>query len=126
MPVAINLSFGNTYGSHDGKSLLERYIDDLSNFWKSVICVGTGNEAASAGICPGDAGKEEERIQLAVQSEEPTLNIQIWKAYTERSGNFICISCGDADRSNTICSRFAEIPDRGNGDFIILWKTEPV
>ena len=26
MPVAINLSFGNTYGSHDGRSLVERYI----------------------------------------------------------------------------------------------------
>ena len=84
MPVAINLSFGNTYGSHDGRSLLERYIDDLSNFWKSVICVGTGNEAASAGHTSGMMQeRKEERIQLAVQSEEPTLNIQIWKAYTD-------------------------------------------
>lgn len=84
MPVAINLSFGNTYGSHDGRSLLERYIDDLSNFWKSVICVGTGNEAASAGHTSGVMQeRKEERIQLAVQSEEPTLNIQIWKAYTD-------------------------------------------
>ena len=84
MPVAINLSFGNTYGSHDGRSLVERYIDDLSNFWKSVICVGTGNEAASAGHTSGMMQeRKEERIQLAVQSEEPTLNIQIWKAYTD-------------------------------------------
>ena len=79
MPVAINLSFGNTYGSHDGRSLVERYIDDLSNFWKSVICVGTGNEAASAGHTSGVLQKrKEERIQLAVQADEPTLNIQIW------------------------------------------------
>ena len=84
MPVAINLSFGNTYGSHDGRSLVERYIDDLSNFWKSVICVGTGTEAASAGHTSGVMQeRKEERIQLAVQSEEPTLNIQIWKAYTD-------------------------------------------
>lgn len=41
-PVAVNLSFGNTYGAHDGNSLLERFIDDLSNYWKSVICVGSG------------------------------------------------------------------------------------
>ena len=70
MPVAINLSFGNTYGSHDGRSLVERYIDDLSNFWKSVICVGTGNEAASAGHTSGRMlqKRKEERIQLAVQS----------------------------------------------------------
>ena len=25
MPIAINISFGNTYGSHDGTSLLERF-----------------------------------------------------------------------------------------------------
>ena len=48
-PVAVNLSFGNTYGPHDGTSLLERYLDDISNYWKSVICVGSGNEGTTAG-----------------------------------------------------------------------------
>lgn len=28
MPVVINLSFGNTYGAHDGSSLLERFLDN--------------------------------------------------------------------------------------------------
>lgn len=28
MPVVINLSFGNTYGAHDGSSLLERFMDN--------------------------------------------------------------------------------------------------
>ena len=53
MPVAINISFGNTYGSHTGKSLLETYIDDISNLWKSVFCVGSGNEGAAAGHAGG-------------------------------------------------------------------------
>ena len=84
MPGASNLSVGIIYGSLDRRRLVERYIDDLSNFWKSVICVGTGNEAASAGHTSGVMQeRKEERIQLAVQSEEPTLNIQIWKAYTD-------------------------------------------
>ena len=34
MPVAINISFGNTYGSHDGTSLVERFLDEMSNVWK--------------------------------------------------------------------------------------------
>ena len=38
MPVAVNISFGNTYGPHDGTSLLERFIDDISNIWKNCIC----------------------------------------------------------------------------------------
>lgn len=47
MPVAINLSFGNNYGSHDGASLLETYLDNVSSYWKSCIVTGTGNEGAS-------------------------------------------------------------------------------
>ena len=83
-PVAINLSFGNTYGSHDGTSLLERFIDDISGVWKNSICIGTGNEAASAGHTSGQLRDEEEAvIELAVQDRQPSLNIQIWKEYTD-------------------------------------------
>lgn len=84
MPIAVNISFGNTYGSHDGTSLLERYIDDMSNFWKSAICIGSGNEAASAGHTSGRARVgTEEVIQLAVQDRQPTMNIQLWKSYAD-------------------------------------------
>jgi len=84
MPVAINISFGNTYGPHDGTSLLERFIDDISNIWKNSICIGTGNEAASAGHTSGMLREDEETIiQLAVQNSQPALNIQIWKEYTD-------------------------------------------
>ena len=48
-PVAINISFGNTYGSHDGTSLVERFLNDIADMWKNVICIGSGNEGASAG-----------------------------------------------------------------------------
>ncbi len=84
MPVAVNISFGNTYGSHDGTSLLERFIDDISNIWKSCICIGSGNEAASAGHTSGVMKNgREEIIQLAVQSSQPALSVQIWKEYTD-------------------------------------------
>ena len=74
--------FGNTYGSHDGTSLLERFIEDIANIWKSVICIGTGNEGRSAGHKAGIVRENEETvIQLAVQEQEPALNLQIWKAY---------------------------------------------
>ena len=82
MPVAINLSFGNTYGPHDGSSLLERFIEDIANTWKSVICIGTGNEGNAAGHTSGIlVDSEETVIQLAVQENSPSLNVQIWKAY---------------------------------------------
>ena len=47
-PVALNLSFGNNYGSHSGESLLESYLDGAANLGRSVICVGTGNEGNGA------------------------------------------------------------------------------
>ena len=83
-PVAINLSFGNTYGSHDGTSLLERFIDDISGVWKNSICIGTGNESVSAGHTSGKLQDDkEEVIELAVQNRQPSLNVQIWKEYTD-------------------------------------------
>lgn len=84
MPVAVNISFGNTYGSHDGTSLLERFLDDISNVWKSSICVGSGNEAASAGHTSGMLADERaETIQLAVQERQTAFSVQIWKEYED-------------------------------------------
>ena len=82
MPVAVNISFGNTYGSHTGTSLLERFIADIANLWKSVICIGMGNEGASAGHTSGILREyAEEQIPLAVQERETAINVQIWKSY---------------------------------------------
>ena len=61
LPVAVNISFGNTYGAHDGTSLLETYITDMANIWKSVICIGTGNEGYAAGTRPRAFRKERKR-----------------------------------------------------------------
>ena len=72
MPVAVNISFGNTYGARDGTSLLERFIDDISNIWKSCICIGTGNEGATAGHTSGrlrekDCGRAKYREQESIR-----------------------------------------------------------
>lgn len=84
MPVAVNISFGNTYGSHDGTSLVERYLNSVSDTWKNVICVGSGNEGTTAGHAAGKLTDEEERsVEFAVQELEPALNLQIWKSYVD-------------------------------------------
>lgn len=84
MPVAVNISFGNTYGSHDGTSLVERFLNDIADTWKNVICIGSGNEGTTAGHTAGRVSDEEEEVQeLAVQEREPALNIQIWKSYVD-------------------------------------------
>ena len=83
-PVAINISFGNTYGSHDGTSLLERYLNTVSERWKNVICVGSGNEGTTAGHAAGEYRKGVmTEVQLAVQQREKSFSLQIWKSYVD-------------------------------------------
>ncbi|MCM1087122.1 MAG: S8 family serine peptidase [Muribaculaceae bacterium] len=110
-PVAVNLSFGNTYGAHNGTSLLERFIDNVSEIGRNVICVGSGNEGASAGHTGGSVGITESgrggvsgvpgaaaggaagsaigrnlqaAVELTVGNYETGLNVQLWKDYTDR------------------------------------------
>jgi subtilisin family serine protease len=84
MPAAINLSFGNTYGAHNGTSLLERFIDNLSEIGKNVICVGSGNEGASGGHLGGKLSDTDVFVELVVGSYERGINVQLWKEYTDR------------------------------------------
>ncbi len=82
MPLVINLSFGNSYGSHDGSSLLERFLDNASEIGRTVICVGSGNEGAARGHYAGNITREN-RVELAVGSYVRNLNIQLWKNYSD-------------------------------------------
>ena len=82
MPLVINLSFGNSYGSHDGSSLLERFLDNASEIGRTVICVGSGNEGAARGHLAGNISRDT-RVELAVGNYERSLNIQLWKNYSD-------------------------------------------
>jgi len=91
MPLVVNLSFGNTYGAHDGSSLLERFLDNVSEIGRTVVCVGSGNEGAGSGHLAGNM----ERVgtgaasylpavaELAVAQYERSLNVQLWKNYSD-------------------------------------------
>ena len=125
MPIAINLSFGNTYGAHNGTSLLERFLDNVSEIGRSVVCVGSGNEGASGGHVGGsvavtgqrsdrissgqyvggttgtvnvldtDVTANMTRVELVVGSYETALNIQLWKEYTDRYTVIMVSPTGD-------------------------------
>lgn len=87
MPVSINISFGNTYGSHDGTSLLERFLDTAAENGRTLISVGTGNEGAEAGHTSGFLREGEERsIPLGVQERQGAFSLQIWTDYTDVIG----------------------------------------
>lgn len=103
MPLVMNLSFGNSYGAHDGSSLLERFLDDAAEIGRTVICAGSGNEGASAGHLAGRLGEysrsggparqlpeggartgdRQANVELAVADYERTLSVQLWKNYVD-------------------------------------------
>ncbi len=83
-PLSINISIGNTYGAHDGSSLMERFIDDVSNYWKVCICVGAGNEGNASGHIGGKIKAFQiETIEIAVNRREISFDLQIWKFYED-------------------------------------------
>lgn len=136
MPVAINLSFGNTYGAHNGTSLLERFLDNVSEIGRSVICVGSGNEGASGGHVGGSVAvtgqvndfdrsviENMTRVELVVGNYETGLNIQLWKEYTDRYAVILVSPAGerllvDTDRSGKQTYRLEQTQ-------ILLYNGEP-
>lgn len=82
-PVAINISFGNTYGSHDGTSLLSTYIDYIADRNRTVIAIGTGNEGDSGGHTGGYLTDTNENVELEISRYEKSLAVQIWKDYVD-------------------------------------------
>jgi len=96
MPVAINLSYGNTYGAHDGSSLLERFIDNITEVGRNVICIGAGNEGASAGHFAGKLSENEiQRISFAMGTYERSFSLQLWKWYADRMDISIMSPAGE-------------------------------
>ena len=86
MPVAINMSFGNNYGAHDGTSLLETYINAVADIWQCVIVAGSGNEAARKIHVMHDFAKTAAPVistELVIGRYEPSIDIQIWKNYAD-------------------------------------------
>lgn len=81
-PIVVNLSFGNTYGDHFGNSLLERFIDNVSEIGKTSIIIGSGNEGNSRGHTAGTVSTNR-TVELAISEYETSLSVQIWKYYQD-------------------------------------------
>ena len=110
MPLVVNLSFGNCYGAHDGSSLIERFLDNAAEIGRTVICVGSGNEGASAGHVAGNVyvgtgvggtggtggaasvsrgTPRTVRVELAIANYERNLRVQLWQNYSDEYRIFL-------------------------------------
>lgn len=82
MPLAMNLSFGNSYGSHDGTSLLSTYLDSMADGRRVSICVGAGNEGDSAGHAGGYVFETTD-VEVQVSRFQKAFSIQLWKDFSD-------------------------------------------
>lgn len=83
-PLALNLSYGNSYGSHTGTSLIETYLDGVAGIGRTTICVGSGNEGNQRRHAGGILEEGQERvIEFVVAPGEYNLGIQLWKQYVD-------------------------------------------
>lgn len=95
-PIAINISFGNNYGSHQGDSLLETYISNVANVGRSVICVGSGNNGNDRIHTAGRLQQgQSEIVEMSIGAYETTLNLQLWKAYADEIEIFLETPAGE-------------------------------
>lgn len=103
MPVALNLSYGNTYGSHDGLSLVETFINYAVSTWKATMCVGAGNEGAASGHFRAFIRENEiENIELDVAQFQQSFGIQIWKDFQDEFDIYIK---GPASRNQVLIAK---------------------
>lgn len=95
-PIAINISFGNNYGSHQGDSLLETYISNVANVGRSAICVGSGNNGNDRIHTAGRLQQgQSEIVEMSIGAYETTLNLQLWKAYADEIEIFLETPSGE-------------------------------
>lgn len=122
-PLVVNLSFGNTYGSHDGTSLLERFLDNAAEIGRTVICVGAGNEGASNGHFVGNI-RDSREVEITVGEYERDLSIQFWNRYSDVFRVSLVSPGGEmVQLTDTVNARKEEFAVEGTR--VLVYKGEP-
>lgn len=84
MPVSINISYGTNNGSHDGTSLFETFIDSMSEKWKTVITVATGNEGSAGHHFTAKIKQRESiNVEITISGGPETVYMTLWKNFAD-------------------------------------------
>ena len=124
LPLVINISFGNTYGSHDGTSLLETFLDDIGNYGRTTILVGSGNEGAASGHTSGTLQmRRTEEVEFTVSSYESSFSIQLWKAYSDQFT--VSLQASSGERFGPFSEELGPVRFRYRKTQILLYYGKP-
>ncbi|MGN0158783.1 MAG: S8 family peptidase [Brotaphodocola sp.] len=125
MPLVVNISFGNTYGSHDGTSLLETFLNDIGNYGRTTIVTGSGNEGASGGHAMLDLSESRSRVyaELSVAPFQSSFSVQIWKEYTDQFQ--VQIQTPSGERFGPLSERLGPVRYRYKNTWILIYYGKP-
>lgn len=87
-PIAINVSFGNNYGDHNGESIVETYLDTVARLYHLNIITGSGNEGLSGRHSGGTLQfipyvYQENITEFVVENYLTSFNLQLWKYFED-------------------------------------------
>lgn len=121
-PLVVNISMSTNDGSHNGSSLLEKYIQTFTQLERAVIVVAAGNEGNSAHHVGGDM-KDVEDIDLNIGDGEKSIVLEFYRpVLVDVSVEVISptgISTGQMDLSESYRERFV------GRERIIVYSTGP-
>lgn len=84
-PVSLLLGVGSNIAAHDGRSVLERYIDQMSAVWKSNFVVGTGNQANKGSHASDRVNNNESQVvQFFIDRNLISYQCSIWKQFVDQ------------------------------------------
>lgn len=121
-PLVVNISLSTNDGSHNGSSLLEKYIQTFTQLQKAVIVVAAGNEGNSAHHVGGKMKKEED-LDLNIGDGEKGIILDFFKpVLVDVSVEVISptgISTGQIELSESYKERFV------GREKIVVYSTGP-
>lgn len=97
MPTVIYIPLGTTVGGHDGTSVIERYIFNLSNSSDILFVTSTGNEGAGENHTSGKISKAGERsvVELEIGIDQTELFMTIYCKAPDKMGLSVASPSGD-------------------------------
>jgi subtilisin family serine protease len=98
MPLVINISLGTNEGSHDGKSMIENYIYELTRNRGIIAVAGAGNEGDTKTHYSGKFNNtgEVQEVELRVGENQGDLDVYIWGRKPDRISLGFVSPTGDA------------------------------
>lgn len=122
-PVCVNISYGTNEGPHDGRTLFETFLDEMSAKWKTSMVVATGNEGAAghhyAGLVPS---RQTRTVDFHVPPGLTTLYLSLWKSFPDDM--LIDLAAPDGTMARSVPGQVI-LMHTGHDTVVSLYGSEP-